>query len=107
MQHNLPGLKIVTLDSQGDAERMANMKTEQRERKKSEGTHTAYMQDDGDSMSSSDEEELNRRAAEMEEGDGLNQKKGKRGLKGWIEGNREREKRETEDDMAMSPGPSR
>lgn len=106
MQHNLPGLEIVTLDSQGDAERMAKMKAEQRERKKSEGTHKTYVQDDGDSMSSSDEEELDRRAAEVEAGDGGNQKKGKRGLRGWIEGDREREKRETEDDMAIRPGPS-
>lgn len=104
MQHNLPGLKIVTLDSQGDADRMAKMKTEQRERKKKEGTHTAYVQDDGDSMSSSDEEDLDRRAAEIEAGDsGGNHRKGK--LKTWIQGDREREKRETEDDMAIRPGP--
>lgn len=105
MQHNLAGLKIVTLDSQGDAERMAKMKTEQRERKKREGTHKAYMQNDSDSMSSSDEEELDRRAAEIAEGKEGNQKE-KKGLKGWIEGDREREKRETEDDMAIRPGPS-
>ena len=108
MQHNLPGLKIVTLDSQGDSERMGKMKTEQRERKKREGTHTAYVQDDGDSISSSDESELDRRAADIEAGgNGDNQKKEKKGLRGWIEGDRERVKRETEDDMAIRPEPNR
>lgn len=113
MRRNLPGIKIVTLDCTGDAERMNKMKTEQRERKKREGAGHAYIFDDGDSMSSSDEEELDRRAAGLRDDDddgddgGKEKVKKKQRLKDWIEGDREREKRETEDDMAGKPvGPS-
>ena len=68
MEQNLPGIQVMTLDCQGDAKRMEEMKREQRERKKKEGKHVAYVRDDGDSMSSSDEEELDQRAAEAEGG---------------------------------------
>lgn len=60
-ESNFPGLHVRTLDCQGDAEKMETMKNEQRERKKKEGDHVVYMQmSRSSSMSSSDEEELDR-----------------------------------------------
>jgi len=60
-ESNFPGLHIRTLDCQGDAEKMATMKEEQRERKKHEGEHIVYTQmSRSSSMSSSDVEELDR-----------------------------------------------
>lgn len=119
MQRNLPGIKIVTLDCTGDAERMEKMKGEQRARKTSEGSRQAFVQDDGDSWSSSDEEELDRRVGgladedeEGGEGKGKRKEKGKggedpkKGLKGWIKGDRERVQRETEGDEAGRVQPS-
>ncbi|KAI4136109.1 MAG: hypothetical protein LQ341_005808 [Variospora aurantia] len=64
MQKNLPGLKVVTLDCVADADRMGKLKREQRERKKAEGHGTVVLQDDGSSLSSSDEEELEERVRE-------------------------------------------
>lgn len=63
MESRLPGLKVITLDSQGDADRMARMKQEQRDRKAKEGNTIVYQQlsdsdDDTSSLSSSDEEDL-------------------------------------------------
>ncbi|KAI9704393.1 MAG: hypothetical protein M1836_007256 [Candelina mexicana] len=58
LQSNFPGLKVTTLDCQGDAERMNKLKTEQRERKKAEGNQIQYVQADDSSISSSDEEDL-------------------------------------------------
>ncbi|KAF2842863.1 hypothetical protein M501DRAFT_1005587 [Patellaria atrata CBS 101060] len=59
IERQFPGLRVVTLDSQGDAERMQKMKNEQRERKKEEGNHIVYTQvSDIESLSSSDEEAL-------------------------------------------------
>lgn len=56
---NFPGLHIRTLDCQGDAEKMAHMKDEQRERKKKEGDHVIYTQGSrSSSISSSDESDL-------------------------------------------------
>lgn len=55
----LPGLHIMTLDSQGDAEKMGKMKDEQRERKKREGDNIVYAQGDDSSISSSEDERLN------------------------------------------------
>lgn len=114
MQRNLPGMKIVTLDCNGDKQRMDKMKEEQRERKKSEAGGVAFIQDDGDSMSSSDEEELDRRGAG---GEGeQKQMVGKLGkvketvlepknkVEEWAQGDREREERETEEDMAERAG---
>ncbi len=114
MQRNLPGMKIVTLDCNGDKQRMDKMKKEQRERKKSEAGGVAFIQDDGDSMSSSDEEELDRRGAG---GEGeQKQTVGKLGkvketvlepknkVEEWVQGDREREERETEEDMAGRAG---
>ena len=58
---NFPDLHIVTLDCQGDAEKMEKMKKEQRERKKQEGDHIVYKQvSRSSSMSSSDIEDLER-----------------------------------------------
>ena len=114
MQRNFPGMKIITLDCNGDKERMEKMKKEQRERKKSETGGVAFIQDDGDSLSSSDEEELDRRGRAHE--DEQKQKKGKLSkakdgvlepknkIEGWRDGDREREERETEEDMAGRAG---
>jgi hypothetical protein len=56
---NLPGLHILTLDCNGDSEKMNRMKGEQRERKKKEGDHIIYRQGSrSSSISSSDESEL-------------------------------------------------
>lgn len=62
MEHNLPGIKVVTLDCMGDKERMDRMKGEQRRKKKEGKGRRVYRQDSGSSLSSSDEEELERRA---------------------------------------------
>jgi hypothetical protein len=49
----LPGIHIQTLDCQADADKMAKMKDEQRERKKKEGDNIIYAQvSDSSSMSS-------------------------------------------------------
>ena len=59
MAANLPGLHILTLDCNGDSEKMNRMKGEQRERKKKEGDHIIYRQGSrSSSISSSDESEL-------------------------------------------------
>jgi hypothetical protein len=56
---NFPGLHILTLDCNGDSEKMNRMKGEQRERKKKEGDHIIYRQGSrSSSISSSDESEL-------------------------------------------------
>jgi len=61
MQHNFPGLHVTTLDCQADADKMAAIKDEQRERKKREGDHVVYTQiSRNSSMSSSDVEDLDR-----------------------------------------------
>jgi len=60
-ESNFPGLHVVTLDCQGDAEKMEQMKKEQRERKKKEGDNIIYTQlSRTSSLSSSDIEELDR-----------------------------------------------
>ena len=58
MRRSLPGLKVVTLDCTSDAEKMEKWKNEQRERKKAEGKGVVAVQGDSDSISSSDEEDL-------------------------------------------------
>lgn len=114
LQTNLPGIKIVTLDCVGDKDRMDKMKGEQRERKKTEGKGAVYLQDNrssGSSLSSSDEEDLTDRARRADgagAGDGAKTgKKGKakKGLRGWVEGDNERVKRETEEDLAGKQKP--
>jgi len=60
---NFPALKVVTLDCQGDEERMNKLKDEQRERKKKSGKQVMYLQNPSmSSISSSDEEYLDARA---------------------------------------------
>ncbi|CAI6341759.1 unnamed protein product [Periconia digitata] len=60
-EENFPGLRIVTLDCQSEAEKMEKLKEEQRERKKAEGDHIVFAQASrSSSMSSSDIEELDR-----------------------------------------------
>jgi hypothetical protein len=63
MAHNFPGLRVVTLDCQGDEEKMQKLKKEQRERKKTSGAQITYLQNSSvSSISSSDEERLDDRA---------------------------------------------
>ncbi|KAI8936023.1 hypothetical protein NX059_007525 [Plenodomus lindquistii] len=69
MSANFPGLHIVTLDCQSDAEKMSQMKEQQRERKKREGENVVYTQiSRSSSVSSSDEEELDRLESEGQMG---------------------------------------
>lgn len=64
MAQNLPGLKVATLDCQQDEELMKKLKAEQVERRKSSGKQITYMQNSSmSSLSSSDEEKLEARAA--------------------------------------------
>ncbi|KAL8808356.1 MAG: hypothetical protein Q9182_000176 [Xanthomendoza sp. 2 TL-2023] len=118
MHKNFPGLKVVTLDCQADEERMGKLKKEQRDRKKAEGKGMVYMQDDRSSLSSSDEEELEERLREYgdeEPSDKSGKKKGKLREKvkkeikeskvgEWVHGDREREDRETREDMQPVEG---
>lgn len=109
MHRNLPGLKILTLDCNGDKEKMDKLKSQQRERKKAEGQHSAFVQVDGGSISSSDEEDLDAQAGELA-GRGKLGKVGhtiaepKDQIMNWVQGDKEREQRETEDDMAAVSG---
>ena len=105
MQRNLPGMKIQTLDCTADEEKMNKMKTEQRERKKAEGKGIQFIQDSDGEISSSDEEELDRAEAGGRKGSRKQRVKKKARqpktkLGQWVEGDRERERREEEDDMA-------
>ncbi|GLI80490.1 hypothetical protein PoHVEF18_008845 [Penicillium ochrochloron] len=62
---NFPGLHITTLDCNGDAERMGQLKDEQRESKRNQGHLITYMQQSSASslsISSSEEDELNERS---------------------------------------------
>ncbi|KAL4919389.1 hypothetical protein BDW62DRAFT_45051 [Aspergillus aurantiobrunneus] len=73
LSSNFPELHITTLDCQADAERMQELKSEQREQKNSGGGQMAFLQERSRSssslsISSSDEDELNERS-------GLEQKK--------------------------------
>ena len=64
---NFPGLHVTTLDCQADAERMGQMKNEQREVKKSQGHLITYLQQSSASslsISSSEEDELNERTGD-------------------------------------------
>jgi hypothetical protein len=70
---SLPGIHILTLDCQADAEKMGKMKQEQRDRKKAEGKQIVYTQRRGSttsSLSSSDEEDLDALQAGLELNDG-------------------------------------
>lgn len=95
MEANLPGLKIKTLDSQKDAEYMARLKGEQRERKTTEGHRITYLQRTSSlssSISSSDEEELHERSGRAKHRKGVSRKvhemkkNPKDRFKDWVEG---------------------
>ena len=58
LQKNLPGLRVITLDCGADSEKMEKWKSEQRERKKTEGKGVVAVQGDSGSISSSDAEDL-------------------------------------------------
>lgn len=108
MQHNLQGLKITTLDCQGDEEKMNKMKTEQRERKKAEGQGLQFIQDSDGEISSSDESDLDAAERRATGASRVSRKKKVRGkttqpktkLGQWREGDKQREKRAEEDDAA-------
>lgn len=110
MQKNLPGIKVVTLDCNSDKEKMDKWKTEQRERKKSEGKGVVAVQGDNGSISSSDEEDLDAQQRQAEGGAKLSTKDKIVGkaeeplekVKDFRKGDREREERETADDMGSS-----
>ena len=110
MHANLPGLKIITLDCNGDKEKMDKWKTEQRERKKTEGKGVVAVQGDSDSISSSDEEDLDDQQRTAEGGAKKTKKeKAKEKMEeplqkveGIRKGEREREAREREGDMGRS-----
>lgn len=67
---NFPGLHVTTLDCQADAERMGNLKNEQREFKKNSGNVITFLQQSSASslsISSSDEDELNERSGQSKQ----------------------------------------
>jgi hypothetical protein len=67
LTHAFPGLKVATLDCTADQEKMSKLKNEQREKKKKSGHMITYMQNSSmDSLSSSDVEDLDDRAAGRE-----------------------------------------
>lgn len=69
ISHNFPGLKIVTLDCNTDAELQQRLKSEQRQKKKEEGDQIVYRQKaHGTSISSSDESQLNHIADNEDDG---------------------------------------
>ena len=68
LTRTLPGIHILTLDCQADEEKMNKMKDEQRDRKKREGERIVYTQGSrSSSISSSDEEDLDRVQAGMDQ----------------------------------------
>jgi len=89
---NFPGLHVSTLDCQQDAERMGQMKDEQRALKKEQG-YVAYVQQSSASslsISSSEEEELNERSGQgKKRGDMAQRMHEMRDVKGqmmkWVE----------------------
>lgn len=94
MSANFPGLQITTLDCQKDAERMQEMKNEQREFKKRHGLQMTFLQRSSSSLSisSSEEEELGERSRQSQKQRGEVSRKAHdmRDLKGqvlkWAEG---------------------
>ena len=115
MEKQLQGMKIVTLDCNGDKEKMDKWKSEQRERKKKEGKGVV-MQQPGDtgSISSSDVEDLDATAAQAEGQQPKKKTKTEKAMAkvgGPIEkvkentkGKEDRENRETQDDMTGTNG---
>ena len=58
LHDNFPGIKIITLDCQSDEEKMKKWKSEQRDRKKAEGSGRVLIQGDSSSISSSEYSDL-------------------------------------------------
>ena len=88
---NLPGLKVKVLDCQADEELQQSLKKEQREKKKAfnDGKRIMYMQNTSTgSISSSDEEELDARAAAAEDGT-VQEKRYKREMHKFMDGGRD------------------
>ena len=110
MQKNFPGIKIITLDCIGDQDKMNRWKTEQRERKTAEGKGVVAVQGDSDSISSSDEEDLDDQQREAEGGEKQGTKEKMMGkierpfdkIKEFRQGDRDREARESADDVGAS-----
>ncbi|KAF2725607.1 hypothetical protein K431DRAFT_215822 [Polychaeton citri CBS 116435] len=71
LSKTLPGIHIMTLDCQADAEKMAKLKQNQRDLKKREGNQVIYRQGSmgsiGSSVSSSDIDELEAREQDFED----------------------------------------
>lgn len=68
LSENLPGLNITTVDCQKDAERMNELKNDQRDRKKADGRQVTFLQRRSgsfSSISSSEEEDLDERAGDV------------------------------------------
>lgn len=110
MQKSLPGIKVVTLDCNGDKEKMDKWKSEQRDRKKAEGKGVVAVQGDSGSISSSDEENLDE---QQRHAHGAAKPSTKDKIIGKAEapldkvenirkGDRDREERETQEDMGAS-----
>ncbi|KAI9797007.1 MAG: hypothetical protein M1833_005840 [Piccolia ochrophora] len=108
LEANLPTLRVNALDN--DNERLVRMKKEQRERKKKEGDKRTFVQaSSASSISSSDESELDEREEREKAGATgpvrakLNQlAEPKDFVRNWIQGDKEREKREEHDDTHAS-----
>ncbi|KAI9871739.1 MAG: hypothetical protein M1830_002507 [Pleopsidium flavum] len=101
---------------------MNRLKTQQRERKKAESNGRAFVQgNNASSISSSDEEDLDALEEEQgqSQGGGEGKQRGKFGrgfhdikepkdkIMAWVGGDREREDRETEDDVGAMKGRER
>lgn len=110
MQKSLPGIKVVTLDCNNDKAKMEKWKGEQRERKNVEGKNMVAVQGDSGSIRSSDVEDLD---DQQRQAHGGAKPSTKEKLIGKVEepfneirnirkGDREREERETQEDMGTS-----
>jgi C2 domain len=84
MRRSLPGLRVVTLDCQADAEKMGRLKEEQRTRKRHSKGSVQYLQRGSvssiSSISSSDEEDLDK-LERRNRGDNQDEKQQGKGIK--------------------------
>ncbi|KAI9851124.1 MAG: hypothetical protein M1838_004459 [Thelocarpon superellum] len=120
-QRNFPGLHIRTLRCTD--EHLDKMKDEQKANKKTEGREGTFAQDDGGSISSSDEDALNARATAASLDANAKKSRGRGGKTGgalsqglklvaepgefvhdWTQGDKAREQREEADDAAANRG---
>ncbi|KZF24621.1 hypothetical protein L228DRAFT_281678 [Xylona heveae TC161] len=91
IHRNLPGIKVLTLDCNGDKEKMDRLKTQQRERKKTEGDAHVYVQgSDAGSISSSDEEMLDTMDGDDGNGNGAGDIGVSQGVKTVLHGPKQR-----------------